>query len=269
MAVWALRVLSALIVIILASLQLARPNSQPETLKNDNAMWRQFVFGEVNEHLEQVLADARTRAARKLRPSDPFTSTDEICQSDEAHALGNLSPETSPSLKYSLAIDAQNIAEQTCSNTTIHTDQATVGSSAPSKPSLTASSDTMDKPPRRSDIWDMPTSDSENASLRSRPRPLQNHGEGDEGFRFSRPRPFIGKKTSHLDEGRQIALSLGQIRGKTVTRRRQKRSGNTRTDIRKLPNFNSDPIEEVEEHASRQRNEEPSLFGPLDMEENA
>lgn len=143
-------------------------------------------------------------------------------------------------------------------DTTTQTNAASTGSSSSSK---AAPSSVTDEFMSRSD------DDNGNASLIAHPPSTHENSEVD-AYRFARPKPFTGKNIQ-LDEQRQIALSAPQIRGRNVSRRRQKRAGDGRARIRGLPSFSGDPIEEIEEDEaafSAKNALKPSFFGSLDTE---
>lgn len=144
------------------------------------------------------------------------------------------------------------------------TDEATYGSSS-SSTSVPLSP--VDNYLNRSDNWSLAIGRQDTTSLIARPPSASEHSIADQTFKFARPKPFLGKKKAHLEEPRQIALSAPQLRGKGVTRRRQKRTRDGRTSIRQVPNFSSDPIEEVEDAMPVKGPPKPSLFGSLDTDE--
>lgn len=149
------------------------------------------------------------------------------------------------------------------SDTTLRTGEATVCSSSSSKDAMLS---LVDGFLSRSDARSLARSEENIRSLVALPSSVSEQSEADDIFKFARSKPFLGKKI-HMDEQRQIALSEPQIRGKVTTWRRQKRAGNGRASIRALPNFSSDPIEEVEDILAIKGAQKQSLFGPLDTEE--
>lgn len=146
----------------------------------------------------------------------------------------------------------------------VQTDQVTVESSSLSKNALLSLADEFLS---RNDGRSLVTGVQDDTSLVGFPPSTAEHSEADDTFKFARPKPFLGKKRAHIDEQRQIALSAPQIRGKGVTRRRQKRTRDGRASIRHVPNSNSDPIEEVEDALPVKGAQKPSLFGSLDTDE--
>jgi hypothetical protein len=89
-----------------------------------------------------------------------------------------------------------------------------------------------------------------------------------EQFRFSQPKLFIGSRLSGPLPGRIAEHGVGPI---NFTKRRRgrpkKRANDGRADIRALPNYNSDPIEEFEEERRvRKEGRAPeSLFPALEL----
>lgn len=152
------------------------------------------------------------------------------------------------------------------SDTTAQTGRATTGSLGSMSSSTRPFADLANEFSRRSDTWSFVTQEADNASLIVHPSSLRERENNDDNFKFARPQTFLGKTAKHLDEQRQIALSAPQIRAKTRTWRRQRRTGDGRTSIRKLPDFSSDPIEEVDDIPAK-RAQKPSLFGSLDTQE--
>lgn len=270
--------------------------SKPRIIEKESDIWREFVMGESEDNLEQAFEQARKETLRNLRPSDTSKSVDEEDTIEHVHHCSGLA-ELSVIPGTSFGVEVRDFVGQhgqspttistvaslsrgatvgdsspdplsepipAYSDTTVHSDQATAGSSSIPLDGL---SDLVNEFSHRSEMWSLATQEMDNASLIAHPPSTHEYNDADNTFRFARPKPFKGKKTSHMDEQRQLALSVHQIRGKPQTRRRQRRSGDERLSIRKLPNFSSDPIEEVEEDISAKRAHKPSLFGSLDTEE--
>lgn len=88
-----------------------------------------------------------------------------------------------------------------------------------------------------------------------------------EGFRFARPKLFVGK----LSDPTTVERPDRAINPVTMTKRKRgrpkKRNRDGRADIKGIPVYNGDPIEEFEESESEiQAEAAPSLFGALEME---
>ncbi|KAK1770946.1 hypothetical protein QBC33DRAFT_223253 [Phialemonium atrogriseum] len=88
-----------------------------------------------------------------------------------------------------------------------------------------------------------------------------------ESFRFARPKLFVGK----LSDPTAVERPARAINPVTMTKRKRgrpkKRNRDGRADIKGIPVYNGDPIEEFEESESEIRAEAaPSLFGALEME---
>lgn len=264
---------------------------------DENDLWRKFVFGESSDGFEKGLEDARRQTARNLRPSTTTTNSSVNSVDLQQSCLGEKgsgTEERSPALSEESQLESNSVADDfdkssTCMTTNVsashigtarnsspdplaeeffkysdplaRTDQATHGSSSSvsTVPVHRAGDST-----HCSDVWSLTTRGKHHASKPARPQPAKERPRPKSNV-FVQPKPFLGRKTSHLDEQRQIALSTPQVRGKHPTSRHQKRRRDGRTAIRKLPNFNGDPIEEFEDSLSR-GTKEHSLFGSLEVE---
>ncbi|KAK3944098.1 hypothetical protein QBC46DRAFT_375338, partial [Diplogelasinospora grovesii] len=90
--------------------------------------------------------------------------------------------------------------------------------------------------------------------------------EPGEHFRFAPPKLFVGKRSSQTSSRRPIEaiapVSLTRPgRGSTRRGRPKKRARDGRADIRALPNYNSDPIEDIQEEDDHPS----SIFGALEL----
>lgn len=274
--------------------------SKPNILENEDDMWRNFVLGGSDDNLEHAYEEARKETARNLRPSDASASTDEEDASEATCSRAEL-PEAFMAPDDSLlAIDTPGSADVNDQSpagvsvasvshraiagnsspdplselnppyldTTIRTSQATAGSLNSSSDGF---SDLLDEFSRRNEAWSLATREVKNAPLNSNPPLPDKHNRENDSFRFARPKLFMGKQVSHIGEQRQITLSAPQVRAKSrphQTRRSQKKgTGDGRTSIRQLPDFSSDPIEDVDEDIRIKGGQKPSLFGLLDVQE--
>lgn len=271
----------------------------PSSPSDESDLWRKFVFGESSDGFEKALEDARKQTARNLQPSTTPTSsscgrteTKKSCSpEEESQTNDNISPisyefhqadsqgtdedHDNFSNSMTIAVPASHLATTghsslsplregfaQDSDTMARTDHATHGSPGSA---LTVPTDMVGDAPHPSKAWSIgktPTS----KSTHSRPT-KGNHG-ADGHFKFAQPKPFLGKKTWHIDERQQISLSLPQVRGRNQTSRRQKRQKDGRTTIRRLPDFNDDPIEDFEDSPPREY-QENSLFGSLEVEQDS
>lgn len=255
--------------------------------EDENDMWMKFVFGDSSDSIDKALEEARRDTARTFRPSLPSTSTYSCEESQQGFIMPSLGHDT---------IDRRDSAEGLCDptgdmviigsashvatagapstdlssvttsgsiETAVRTDQATRGS--PSSSSATGYSSVRRLIPN--DLMASSTAMADTSTSTIGPKELEKHGEPDDCFKFARPKIFVGKKIENFDEQKQIALSEPQIRGKTQTRWRQRRTTDGRANIRKLPNHGSDPIEEFEGDFRSDRAEKGSIFGPLDTED--
>lgn len=252
--------------------------------EDENNMWKKFVFGESSEDLEMALEETRTETVRSLRPPLPFTSassceesqndvitssanSDFIGRGDLARPLRDTTQHTFTTGTASHAATAgtsstDSEAIRQSMDTCVRTDQATRGSSG----SSSAIGNGTGRRLFHSELMTPSVFEAGTGPATNDPERLGKLVEADEGSRFSRPKLFIGKKMGQVDEQRRIALSVPQIRGATQARRRQRRANDGRANIRKLPNYGSDPIEEFERDALSDRAEKGSMFGPLETE---
>ncbi|KAK3685397.1 hypothetical protein B0T22DRAFT_216549 [Podospora appendiculata] len=94
--------------------------------------------------------------------------------------------------------------------------------------------------------------------------PRSEVGVADPGehFRFAPPKLFVGSRSSLTQTYRPIAASAPISLSRKRRGRPRKRALDGRADIRALPNYTSDPIEEVEDDVDQY----PSMFGALEME---
>lgn len=196
--------------------------------------------------------DSRTRATRGNDSPDPSIASD----------LPDASTSATTKEFSSDPLSALDLADQ---DATAQSDEVTVGTSSSSS---NVPVYLMNEFLSRSDVWSLATQGPDSSPTVAHPPSISGHNEADDSFKFARPKPFLGKKKAHLDEQRQIALSAPQIRGKSMTWRRQKRTGDGRACIRQVPDLNSDPIEEVEDAVPVKRAQQPSLFASLDTEED-
>jgi hypothetical protein len=108
------------------------------------------------------------------------------------------------------------------------------------------------------------------------PQSLLSGAEGPhekESFRFAAPKLFIGKlsETTPAEQPARRALPpprktgrAGNKAGRGRRAKRKKQDG--RADIRSVPDFSGDPIEEFSEDLDSVRAHKSLLFGPLETE---
>lgn len=269
---------------------------------DENDLWRKFVFGESSDGFEKALEDARKQAAKSLRPSTtPASSSDgnmdmqesclaedgsEMTEHDSALSVEECQVEPNSTIddfdhsstNMTTTVSASYIATAgnsspdplagdatQYSNTLARTDLATHGSSS------SISNDPielMDFFTRRSDVWSSTTSGGNRSSNPAHQQYNKERHRPEANLKFVQPKPFLGKKTCHIDKERQISLSMPQVRGKNLTSRRQKRRKDGRTAICNLPDFLDDPIEEFEDDIPSRGKQAQSLFGSLEVEKD-
>lgn len=251
--------------------------------EDENDMWKKFIFGESSEDLEMALEETRRDIVRSIQPpllltstsswkesrNDVITSTANSNFIDRRDLVEGLCDATEDTFTTGTAShvatagtsSADSEATSQYMDTCIRTDRATRGSSGSSSANGKGTGRRLvHNEPMASSVFETGTVPATNKPA------LEKAVEADEGSRFSRPKLFIGKKMGQVNEQRQIALSVPQIRGATQTRRRQGRANDGRANIRKLPNYGSDPIEEFERDARSDRAEKGSMFGALEAE---
>lgn len=260
---------------------------------NEDDIWRKFVFGESSDGFERALEDARKETARSLRPSTTPTSSggimnaQESCSNKEGLAMNDPPTASDEELKdiavnFDSPIDTSTAVSDShlatignsspdplaaviiqYSDKLAQTDRATHGSSSSLR---NVSIDLANESLRRSDTWSHMTRRNR-PSNPALPQRACDSFRSEASFKFVPPKPFLGKKIVHMDKERQISLSIPQVRGKNPTSRRQRRRKDGRTIICTLPDFEDDPIEEFEEDFASREIQEPSLFGPLETED--
>ncbi|KAL2016119.1 hypothetical protein VTK56DRAFT_4238 [Thermocarpiscus australiensis] len=258
--------------------------------------WKTFVFGDANsdEVGKAAFEEARYDAVRSLYPSDFSTSPNlgpeteggsniatvgTFYMNDDGEVSGNIEnrppSESSASMEatYGLSpagtdrgqtLDSSDTPVQSpsvevnpgttiTSGVEIPTDtsagngpgfvenaESATSESSTSPPSMTTS---MAVVPARSDMG------------------FHDPGASGEQFRFAQPKPFVGSRSNLSHVKRRAEASVGISLTKKKRGRPRKRAGDGRADIRALPNYSSDPIEEFEDEEPHRR----SLFPALEL----
>lgn len=89
----------------------------------------------------------------------------------------------------------------------------------------------------------------------------QSEAPTDSQFRFAPPRLFVGSRSTQSQPLRPARPVVPVTFAPRRRGRARKRARDGRADIRALPNYSSDPIEEIEDEDVPP----PSLFGPLEL----
>lgn len=98
------------------------------------------------------------------------------------------------------------------------------------------------------------------------PQSLAGDGGGGKSFRFARPKLFVGKLSKPPEPDRPRAISPVTM-SKKKRSRPKKRIHDGRANIKSIPVYNGDPIEEFDEaDFGIQTRAEQSLFGALETE---
>ncbi|KAK0720824.1 hypothetical protein B0H67DRAFT_577443 [Lasiosphaeris hirsuta] len=280
---------------------LRQADRDPSEADLDKA-WKMFVFGDENtdEVEEEAFSEAKHDAARDLQPCDCSTCvtpkplsdlgglsniaaagtmyshdnhgglsevSDELLSDSSASASRKATPEPWPTGKASdptsggadMALQPQSI-------------WADAGSSTPEIEDHTVNDpDDNNLAPTETEfiesiIPEAPTSPAfKTASVatsmvveaaRSEAGPREPH------FRFARPKPFVGNRSvpAHLKRPAETVAPFITLTKRTSRLRRRARDG--RADIRALPNYSDDPIEDIENDDDPPP---PSLFGALEL----
>ncbi|KAG8168687.1 hypothetical protein KVR01_001436 [Diaporthe batatas] len=199
--------------------------------EDENDMWKKFIFGESSEDLEIALEETRRDTVRSLRPSLPSTSTssrkesrndfitssansDSIDRGDLAEGLRDTTEDTFTTGSHlatagTSSVDSEVITQSV--DTCARTDRASCGSSTSSP----ANGKGTGRRLFHSELMTPSVFEADTGPATNNPERLEKLVEADECSRFSRPKLFIGKKMGQVDEKRQIALSVPQIRGAT------------------------------------------------------
>ncbi|KAK1760523.1 hypothetical protein QBC47DRAFT_456258 [Echria macrotheca] len=243
----------------------------PPKPDNDEA-WKMFVFGDggTDDIAQEVFDEARHDAARTLQPSeDLFGDYDTGMTADMDSVIPAVGTECVP--------EASDFGLSTASTSL----EATLGSSAeppgitPSAPSTDPQPTSLDVEPQsqfsdfdfsgiefdnmiRSDANDpsLPPTSDVGLSMDSMVVEVPSVTTASQPqFKFARPKPFVGRMPTQ-PQVNPVRLTRNKGRPK-------KRALDGRADIRALPNYNEDPIEEVEEDV--EPNAPKGLFGPLEV----
>ncbi|KAI1192713.1 hypothetical protein F5X97DRAFT_68892 [Nemania serpens] len=176
-----------------------------------NMKWMKFACGDdenSEELLKEAFKEAAHQAAVELRPSDTSDNADEYT-------------ETAATCGTELPIDNQYDQDALSPGLFLESHMATI--------------DTTGSEIASSNI----------ATVGSSNEPSHKP------TRFIKPKTFVGKYVDadkvSMARASMIPIPSGSINGKGKRKRRKKMATDGRTDIRNLPNFDGDPIEEIED----------------------
>ncbi|KAK3296881.1 uncharacterized protein B0H64DRAFT_320805 [Chaetomium fimeti] len=273
---------------------------------NSDEAWKTFVFGDENsdEIGKAAFEEAKHDAVRSLQPSNtlvspsnnfksdedsniatigtlPFYTQDrQTSGSDSREAYSSAGAPSSQEVTYGPSL-AETELEGPRNNSDVSFQPPSVvvnaGTSSPSQIDITINTSESDEfgSPEQADISaseshaaapSMATSVAV-APAHSKVSPSETSDTAEQ-FRFSQPKLFIGSRLNLPQPGRIVEYGVGSI---NVTKRRRgrpkKRANDGRADIRALPNYSSDPIEEFEEERRvRKEGRAPeSLFPALEL----
>ncbi|KAK4138779.1 hypothetical protein BT67DRAFT_438090 [Trichocladium antarcticum] len=267
--------------------------TESEGIDSDEA-WKAFVFGDEDsdEVGNAVLEEARQDAARKMPPSDSSAAYLRDSPGSEPHSniatvgtlYANEDGETSDCTETGPPTDAS--AQATCGRSSIGPGSGPTlnGSGASAEaPSVEVNAGTSTAPgaesnpdssddsgPRSVEIVDSSTPGSYTGPP-SVPTSMavvgarsdvgvSEPGTSGEQFRFVPPKLFVGSRSNDMAQFKRGTESGVGI---SLTRRRRgrpkRRANDGRADIRALPNYSSDPIEEVEDETRPLKSRFPAL----------
>ncbi|KAI1085142.1 hypothetical protein F5B20DRAFT_589912 [Whalleya microplaca] len=181
-----------------------------QSAEDDNKAWLKFVFNEKpsDEIEKEAFEEAAHEIACELRPSISSASIDQATETAATCGSDCFSK------------DEEEKSQATFTGTSTETQMVTEGTN-----------------PSELGLSDIATAGSTNID------------ESESRFRFAPPRTFVGKFADPEDVARIQTHSLPHVKGTDgkQKRRRKKRALDGRTDIRCLPDFDGDPIEEFED----------------------
>lgn len=267
----------------------------PEGTDPDQA-WKAFVFGEEgSEEVRRIaLEEARHEAARVPQPSNSSIPPDECaaskCNSNMAtiYTLYTQSDGTTlESMETRGPAKTSTNLQITHSSPSIETDRmlavnrSDISAEAPSvevnagTSIVSAVESILDSSqgdgPESIDNAECDTSDPNTGApsmttsmavipAQSVAGSTEQGAPGDQ-FRFAPPRLFVGSRSNIPEAKRRMEANAGTILVKRGRGRSRRKASDGRADIRALPNYSSDPIEEFEDE-ERPRN---SLFPALEL----
>jgi hypothetical protein len=262
--------------------------------------WKAFLFGDEqsDELCKAVLEEAKQDALRNLQPSDPHSS-DRGAESAGSNAATVGTLHVGHGHETSESTEAPSCAEPSTSTQVSHAPSSTAAESRPVAdfsddftlaPSIEVNAGTSSwsgvesaidssesNGPASVEEADSSTSESHAAApstttsmavapARSEAVPSEMATTGDQ-FRFAQPKLFVGSRSSISQPNRVAVSGVGISLAKRKRGRPKKRANDGRADIRALPNYSSDPIEEFEDEGrGRKEGRVPkSLFPALEM----
>jgi hypothetical protein len=263
--------------------------------------WKTFVFGDEksDEVSKAAFEEAKQDAIRSLQPSESPVSSDGGPGSDGHSHIATVGTvytkhdeKTSESTEPCFSAEVSGSLEATCGPSSIGSESGVtmdVSDDFAQDPSLkvnagTSSISELERAPGSPENGGFVSAEEADSSA-SEPHagapsmttsmavaPARSDavssdtGTTAEQFRFSQPKLFVGTRSNFS----QPVRPAGPVVGISLTKRRRgrpkKRTNDGRADIRALPNYSSDPIEEFEEERAPKEGRVPkSLFPALEM----
>jgi len=281
--------------VAMADAQIGQTDLDPEDA------WKTFVFGsgDTNEVEEQALSEARHEAAQNLRPSEPSTPTPEnspLSESDSniaaagtvytneeavSETTDDMSSIPSASETQEATFAPSSVAELSdhSSSGQLPSEQhasieAYVGSHVfledesgtdePGDHDPIPSEDIASTAPEMAHRSPSPQSSSESVSVVASMAVEAAQSEfagAEQHFQFAPPRLFVGSRSIPSGARRPTPGVAILSFAKPKRGRPRKRARDGRANIRALPNYNGDPIEEIEDDVSP-----PSRYPALELD---
>ncbi|KAL2178002.1 uncharacterized protein P884DRAFT_284588 [Thermothelomyces heterothallicus CBS 202.75] len=258
--------------------------------------WRSFVFGNDDDSDavgKAAFEEARHDATRSIQTPPSQVSHDKALQSDgnsNMATVGTFSTccdnETSRNAESYSAIEVSGSLEATyfpsstgtgfdvteTSNDSAHDSKIGVIAGSSTIPDNESPND-LSESDRSATFADTSTSVSHAAAASVTTSMVVATESSEPGrsvahFRFSQPKVFVGSRSKQTQTERAVRPSLGITLNRKGRGRPRKRANDGRADIRALPNYSSDPIEDYDDEGSvrkKDRKASKSLFQKLDL----
>ncbi|KAK4451912.1 hypothetical protein QBC34DRAFT_436176 [Podospora aff. communis PSN243] len=265
----------------------------PNEDSSDDA-WKLFVFGDDNtDELEEAFNEATKDEARRMQPPDrltyiteePLSELDSILAVPGTPFTGSLA---TPGDLSAAAVSASREATLAPSSAEMPSDLTASSPHAATQLSRTMTeadssmspgtdcSTNRDGGPRLAASMEPKCSDQESLDDQTSVapsavpsmvtsmavEPAQSvAGSNEPHFRFAPPKLFVGSRSTHNQVSRPAGAAVPLTFARRQRGRQRKRAHDGRANIRALPNYAGDPIEEIEDEDVLQE----ELFGPLEF----
>lgn len=276
--------------ICLTPTAIPRVPAEPEA--DPGEAWKQFVFGDdnIDDFMEQALNEAKKQAARDLLPSDcstciteePVSELDSIAVVPGTPFTGLIATHTVDNGLSSAAVSASREATYAPSSAKTPSDLTPSSPHAASQPSQIVveagsnispgvDSSTNNGDPCSTASTELGGNGREVQSTQPSAapsvvtsiavEPSQSVAGAEQQFRFAPPKLFVGSHSTPNQVTRPTGAAVPLNFARKRRGRQRKRALDGRADIRALPNYGGDPIEDIEDDDVAQS----SMFGALEV----